>query len=83
MRLVCMTFTLKVVPEWKCSLLKRGRDHLLDRGFSAADIMMGFTLMAAQQLKILDDDSVLVPYLQRLMAREAFVRAAEKTGNLA
>jgi glutathione S-transferase len=51
--------------------------YLLGSDFSAADIMMGFTLAAAVQLGILDDRyPALRAYLERLQARPAFQRAA-------
>jgi glutathione S-transferase len=55
-----------------------GRDHLLGAEFSAADIMMGFTLFAARALGVLDDRYPNVSrYLARLEARPAFRTAAE------
>ena len=53
------------------------REFLLDSGFSAADIMMAFTLFAAQVFGVLDGRFPrLVAYLERLQARPAYVRAA-------
>jgi len=53
-----------------------GRDHLLGDAFSAADVMMGFTLVAARVVGVLDDTFPnLGAYLERLAARPAFVRA--------
>ena len=53
-----------------------GRSYLLGEEFSAADVMMGFTLMAAQALGVLDDrHPPLLRYLERLQARPAFQRA--------
>ncbi len=49
--------------------------------FSAADIMIAFTLMAAKLMGIVEPDSVLDQYLDRLQARPSFRTAAEKTGN--
>ncbi len=66
--------------------LKLLEDHLADRTyllgetFSAADIMMVFTLMAAKLLGVIQEGSVLDTYLARLQQREAFGRAFEKTG---
>ena len=66
--------------------LKLLEDHLADRTyllgetFSAADIMMVFTLMAAKLLGVIQEGSVLDTYLARLQQREAFVGAFEKTG---
>jgi glutathione S-transferase len=53
-----------------------GRAHLLGDAFSAADVMMGFTLAAATAVGVLDDAfPALRAYLGRLAARPAFVRA--------
>ena len=50
---------------------------LLGDAFSAADVMMGFTLAAARGLGVLDDRfPALQRYLDRLMARPAFQKAA-------
>ena len=47
-------------------------------GFSAADVMMGFTLLAARLLAVLDASFPrLGAYLERLERRPAFQRAAE------
>jgi len=55
-----------------------GKDYLLGREFSAADVMMGFTLVAARVLGVLDDTyPQLRRYLTRLQARPAFKVAAE------
>ena len=52
-------------------------DYLLGDGFSAADIMMGFTLEAATALGLLGDAyPTLTAYLERLRARPAFQKAA-------
>ncbi|MGH7790565.1 MAG: glutathione S-transferase family protein [Candidatus Binatia bacterium] len=54
------------------------RPYLLGDEFSAADIMMGFTIAAAQMLGALDARHAnLPPYLARLQARPAFQRSAE------
>jgi len=54
------------------------RPYLLGDEFTAADIMMGFTLGAAQLLGALDARHAnLPPYLARLQARPAFQRSAE------
>jgi glutathione S-transferase len=54
------------------------REHLLASGFSAADCMMGFTLMAARLLGVLGDDFPNVArYLARLEARAALQRSVE------
>lgn len=53
-----------------------GRDYLLDEGFTAADIVLGFTLAAARMLGELDGRHPrLGDYLGRLSARPAFARA--------
>jgi glutathione S-transferase len=53
-----------------------GRDFLLGKAFSAADVMMGFTLVAAKTLGVLGASSPnLTAYLDRLVARPAFKRA--------
>jgi glutathione S-transferase len=52
-----------------------GRDHLLGDAFSAADVMMGFTLMAAELFGLLEDTPTLRAYLARLQDRPAFRRA--------
>jgi glutathione S-transferase len=55
-----------------------GKDYLLGREFSAADIMMGFTLVVARVLGVLDDRyPELNEYLARLESRPAFKTAAE------
>jgi glutathione S-transferase len=49
--------------------------YLLGERFSAADVMMGFTLVAAAQLKVLDASlPVLSAYVERLLARPALAR---------
>ena len=54
-----------------------GRDHLLGAEFSAADIMMGFTLFVAHAIGVVDDRYVNVThYLARLEQRQAFQIAA-------
>jgi glutathione S-transferase len=53
-----------------------GKDYLLGREFSGADIMMGYTLQVAKWLGVLSDDSPNVTaYLARLQARPAFQKA--------
>lgn len=54
---------------------------LLGDHFTAADIMMSFTLMSAEALKILPAFPGLTAYLERLRAREKFDVAIAKTGN--
>ncbi len=52
-------------------------DYLLASGFSAADIMMGFTLNAARAFGIIDEKfAKLDAYSKRLAARPALVKAA-------
>lgn len=52
------------------------RTYLLEYGFSAADIMMAFTLVAARLLGVLDERYPrLNAYLERLAARPAFTAA--------
>ena len=54
--------------------------YLLGEEFSAADIMMGFTLVAARALGVLDDRyPTLLEYVTRLQARPAFQVAAGAT----
>jgi glutathione S-transferase len=53
------------------------KTYLLGDEFSAADIMMGFTLVAAQFLGVLDERFPrLGAYAARLQARPAFQKAA-------
>jgi len=53
-----------------------GRDYLLGNEFSAADIMMGFTLVAASVLGVVDTRYPRIQaYLARLAARPAFQKA--------
>lgn len=53
-----------------------GRDHILGDEFSAADIMLGFTLFAAQFLGVLDERYPRTSaYLARITSRPAFARA--------
>ena len=55
-----------------------GRDYLLGAEFSAADVMMGFTLFAARALGVLDDRYQNVNrYVARLEQRPAFQKALE------
>lgn len=52
------------------------RDYLLGEDFSAADIMLGFTAMAAQVLGVLGDrHPALSAWLVRVTSRPAFLRA--------
>jgi glutathione S-transferase len=53
------------------------KEFLLGSEFSAADIMMGFTLVAARVLGVLDErHQALNEYLGRLQSRPAFQKAA-------
>jgi glutathione S-transferase len=53
-----------------------GREFLVGEGFTAADIVLGFTLMAARVLGVLDGRHPrLGDYLGRLSSRPAFARA--------
>jgi glutathione S-transferase len=55
-----------------------GKDYLLGDEFSAADVMMGFTLLAARALGVLDDAyPSLNAYVARLEARPAFQAAVD------
>ena len=49
--------------------------------FSAADIMMGFTLLAARMFDLLSDKLRLGDYLERLEERDCFQRALTKLGS--
>ncbi len=52
------------------------RDFLLGSEFTAADVMMGFTLIAADRLGVMSEDhTALRQYLKRLQARPALQRA--------
>jgi glutathione S-transferase len=53
-----------------------GRPFLLGDQFSAADVMLGSTLVWAQMLALLGDRPVLADYVQRLASRPAFQRAS-------
>jgi len=53
-----------------------GKQYLLGREFSAADVMMGVTLLIARRLKVLDEKYPnLTAYLTRLEARPALQKA--------
>lgn len=53
------------------------KDHVVGPDFSAADIMLGFTLVAGQALGVLDDRFPKTnTYLARLVSRPAFQKAA-------
>ena len=53
-----------------------GKEYLLGPDFSGADVMMGFTLLAAKRLRVLGDRYPnLEAYLARLQARPALQKA--------
>ncbi len=56
-----------------------GREWLLDRGFSAADVMLGATVSFGLYNKTLPEHESLTEYNARLMARPAYQRAGEAT----
>ncbi|SFK54041.1 glutathione S-transferase family protein [Shimia haliotis] len=60
--------------------LQDGRDHLLTSGFSAADVMMGFTLESASRYVRFDGFPMTAAYLARLKAREAYQAAEAAEG---
>jgi glutathione S-transferase len=56
--------------------LGAGRTHLVGEDFTAADVMMGFTLGAGRALGVLDERFPrLLRYFARLEARPAFRKA--------
>ncbi|MDP3853508.1 glutathione S-transferase family protein [Phenylobacterium sp.] len=59
-----------------CDLALRSSDHILGPAFTAADIMLGYSLSLADQLGLVDDRHPSVrAYLARLRARPAFGEA--------
>jgi glutathione S-transferase len=56
-----------------------GREWLLDRGFSAADVMLGASISFGLYNKTLPEHDPLTEYNARLMARPAYQRAGEAT----
>ncbi|WP_270729668.1 glutathione S-transferase family protein [Shimia sp. Alg240-R146] len=60
--------------------LTDGRDYLLSSGFSAADVMMGFTLDSARRYVRFDNYPQTAAYLARLKAREAYIAAEAAEG---
>lgn len=54
----------------------QGRSHLLGDAFSAADIMMGYSVMLAQRFTSTEGLSNLNAYWDRLAARPAYLKAA-------
>ncbi|WP_424941790.1 glutathione S-transferase family protein [Aliiroseovarius crassostreae] len=57
-----------------------GRDWLLDRGFSAADIMFGFNLFAAPYYVKLDEFPNIRAYQERMQAMPSYQRAVAREG---
>lgn len=57
-----------------------GRPWILGDTFSAADIMLGFTLLAARLLGLITPGSTLAGYLDRIETRPAYQRALTRTG---
>ena len=57
-----------------------GRSFLVGGDLTAADVMMGFTLAAAQALQLLDDLPELQRYFENLSRRPAFQLAVERVG---
>ena len=57
-----------------------GRDWLLDRGFSAADIMMGFNLFAAPFYVKLDEFPNIRGYIDRMEAMPSHQRTVAREG---
>jgi glutathione S-transferase len=57
-----------------------GRDWLLDGGFSAADVMMGFNLFATPFFVKLDPFPAVQAYKARIEARPAHARAVAREG---
>jgi len=53
-----------------------GRPYLLGDAFTAADIMMGYSVMLARRLTSVDGLENLAAYWDRLSTRPAYVRAA-------
>ncbi|MFY0661645.1 MAG: glutathione S-transferase family protein [Shimia sp.] len=62
------------------SALTDGRDFLLASGFSAADVMMGFTLESASRYVRFDGYSLTTAYLRRIEARPAYKAAQAAEG---
>ncbi|MCV2863696.1 glutathione S-transferase family protein [Albidovulum sediminicola] len=57
-----------------------GRDHILSGGFSGADTMLVYNLLAAAYFVRLDPFPAIRAYLARVGARPGFVRARELDG---
>lgn len=60
--------------------LSDGREWLLDGGFSAADIQIAYAAAFAGQFNLLTDRPRVAAWLERCMARPAFVGAIDKGG---
>ncbi len=60
--------------------LQNGRDYLLMSGFSAADVMMGFTLESAAHYVRFDGFLMTAAYLARLKSRAAYQAAEAAEG---
>lgn len=60
-----------------------GRDHLLDGGFSGADTMLGYNLLAAPHFVRLDAFPAIRAYLDRVTARPGYRRARALDGRQA
>lgn len=71
-----LAIALKAVEK----ALADGRDYLLTSGFSAADVMMGFTLSAARHYVQFDRLPHLRAYQARLEARPAYQSAQAAEG---
>jgi glutathione S-transferase len=56
------------------------RRWILGDNFTAADIMLGFTLLAGRLLGVVDPGSSLRRYLDRLESRDAYHVALDRTG---
>jgi glutathione S-transferase len=57
-------------------ILLQKREYVLDKTFSAADVVVASTLMWAEKIKLLADSPPLLAYLERCAARPAFVKSA-------
>ncbi|MEM8751673.1 MAG: glutathione S-transferase family protein [Pseudomonadota bacterium] len=57
-----------------------GRDFILGDAFSVPDVGVGYACNMAARLGLLGDRPALAAYAERMTARPAFRRAAEKTG---
>jgi len=57
-----------------------GRDYILRSGFSAADTMLGFNLIAAPYYVRLDPFENVRAYVDRISARPAFIDARKDDG---